>query len=167
MTKTLRSVTSAPLEGGTSPLSNSTREMLASVMQTLTKTGTLEPGETQDNKDFSADSYNQNNKLIQQCCVTLDDFLRPEPCNLEKEVMIQVCVMRLCVYMAVVTSSFIPSPLHWSLGMRLGWLAVPMYADEVKQRSTEWNMAAIIVLHAHLACVACAASALAACCALN
>ena len=50
--------------------------------------------------------------------------------------------------------------------MRLGWLAVPMHTDEVKQHS-EWNMAAVNVLHAHLACVACAASALAACCALN
>ena len=29
--------------------------------------------------------------------------------------------------MAIVTSSFIPRPLHWSLGMRLGWLAVTMY----------------------------------------
>ena len=48
MMTTLRSVTSAPLEGGTSPLSNSTGEMLQSVVWTLTKTGTLELCATQD-----------------------------------------------------------------------------------------------------------------------
>ena len=63
MVTTLRSVTSAPLEGGTSPLSNSTWETLLSVVWTLTKTGTLEPGATQRYKHLSADC-NQNNRLI-------------------------------------------------------------------------------------------------------